>query len=131
MIGSYTERSTVPGLAVVAGLAPASRYRAITEVLRTHLNASPYMEFYVLEALYLMGAATVAEERMRNRFAAQVADPATADRVRPHHQRPGYRRAVRPLPAPPARSDLPRRPGPARRPLPPTLLTTTPRRPAG
>lgn len=63
-------------LAVVAGLAPASRYRAVTEVLRTHLNASPYMEFYVLEALYLMGAATVAEERMRNRFAAQVADPA-------------------------------------------------------
>jgi hypothetical protein len=64
------------GLAVVAGLAPASRHRAVTEVLRTHLNASPYMEFYVLEALYLMGAATVAEERMRNRFAAQVADPA-------------------------------------------------------
>ncbi|MFI1727414.1 discoidin domain-containing protein [Streptomyces sp. NPDC020489] len=63
-------------LAVVAGLAPASRFRAVTEVLRTHLNASPYMEFYVLEALYLMGAATVAEERMRNRFAAQVADPA-------------------------------------------------------
>lgn len=63
-------------LAVVAGLAPASRYRAVTEVLRTHLNASPYMEFYVLEALYLMGAATVAEERMRNRYAAQVADPA-------------------------------------------------------
>ncbi|MET9773939.1 discoidin domain-containing protein [Streptomyces sp. NPDC006367] len=62
-------------LAVVAGLAPASRHRAVTEVLRTHLNASPYMEFYVLEALYLMGAATVAEERMRNRFAAQVADP--------------------------------------------------------
>lgn len=63
-------------LAVVAGLAPVSRYRAVTEVLRTHLNASPYMEFYVLEALYLMGAATVAEERMRNRYAAQVADPA-------------------------------------------------------
>jgi alpha-L-rhamnosidase len=36
-------------------------------VLRTHLNASPYMEFHVLEALYLTGAATVAEERMRNR----------------------------------------------------------------
>ncbi|MFF5184454.1 discoidin domain-containing protein [Streptomyces sp. NPDC000345] len=63
-------------LAVVAGLAPASRHRAVTEVLRTHLNASPYMEFYVLEALYLMGAATVAEERMRNRYAAQVADAA-------------------------------------------------------
>ena len=63
-------------LAVVAGLAPASRFRPVTEVLRNHLNASPYMEFYVLEALYLMGAATVAEERMRNRYAAQVADPA-------------------------------------------------------
>jgi hypothetical protein len=62
-------------LAVVAGLAPDSRHRAVTEVLRAHLNASPYMEFYVLEALYLMGAATVAEERMRNRYAAQVADP--------------------------------------------------------
>ncbi|MFD5914437.1 discoidin domain-containing protein [Streptomyces massasporeus] len=63
-------------LAVVAGLATPSHYPAITNVLRTHLNASPYMEFYVLEALYLMGAATVAEERMRNRYAAQVADPA-------------------------------------------------------
>ncbi|MDX3452292.1 discoidin domain-containing protein [Streptomyces sp. ME02-8801-2C] len=64
-------------LAVVAGLAPASRNGGLVEVLRTHLNASPYMEFYVLEALYLMGAATVAEERMRNRFAAQVNDPAS------------------------------------------------------
>ncbi|MFI5472703.1 discoidin domain-containing protein [Streptomyces cacaoi] len=63
-------------LAVVAGLATSAHHPAITDVLRTHLNASPYMEFYVLEALYLMGAATVAEERMRNRFAAQVADPA-------------------------------------------------------
>ncbi|KUO14801.1 alpha-L-rhamnosidase-related protein [Streptomyces dysideae] len=63
-------------LAVVAGLATSNHYPAITEVLRTHLNASPYMEFYVLEALYLMGAAGVAEERMRNRYAAQVADPA-------------------------------------------------------
>ncbi|MEH0420864.1 alpha-L-rhamnosidase-related protein [Streptomyces sp. B21-083] len=63
-------------LAVVAGLATPSHYPAITDVLRTHLNASPYTEFYVLEALYLMGAATVAEERMRNRYAAQVADPA-------------------------------------------------------
>ncbi|MFI9834658.1 discoidin domain-containing protein [Streptomyces sp. NPDC051913] len=63
-------------LAVVAGLAPAARHRPVTEVLRTHLNASPYMEFYVLEALYLMGAPVVAEERMRNRYAAQVADPA-------------------------------------------------------
>ncbi|WP_405813399.1 discoidin domain-containing protein [Streptomyces sp. NBC_01390] len=64
-------------LAVVAGLAPASRHRAVVEVLRTHLNASPYMEFYVLEALYLTGAAGVAEERMRNRYAAQVTDPAS------------------------------------------------------
>ncbi|MDX2758440.1 alpha-L-rhamnosidase-related protein [Streptomyces europaeiscabiei] len=62
-------------LAVVAGLATSAHYRAITKVLRTHLNASPYMEFYVLEALYLMGAATVAEERIRIRYAAQVTAP--------------------------------------------------------
>ncbi|MFE6822268.1 discoidin domain-containing protein [Streptomyces sp. NPDC057690] len=73
-IGDTDDRGNA--LAVVAGLAPATRNRAITEVLRSHLNASPYMEFYVLEALYLIGAPVVAEERMRNRFAAQVADPA-------------------------------------------------------
>jgi hypothetical protein len=30
-------------------------------VLRTHQNASPYMEFYVLKALYQMGDASDAE----------------------------------------------------------------------
>ncbi|MFF5264398.1 discoidin domain-containing protein [Actinomadura viridis] len=62
-------------LAVVAGLADPANHPAITSVLRTHLNASPYMEFYVLEALYLMGAVHVAETRMRTRYASQVADP--------------------------------------------------------
>ncbi|WP_158715650.1 PP2C family protein-serine/threonine phosphatase [Streptomyces sp. NRRL S-481] len=48
---------------------------------------------------------------------------AATDRFRPHHQRPGHRRAVRLIPAPPARGGVPRRPGPAHRPLPLTVLT--------
>ncbi|MFJ9097785.1 alpha-L-rhamnosidase C-terminal domain-containing protein [Streptomyces sp. NPDC102405] len=62
-------------LAVVAALAPAVRHDAIVEVLRNHTNASPYLEFYVLEALYLMRRPRVAETRMRRRYAQQVADP--------------------------------------------------------
>ncbi|MFL5997798.1 MAG: alpha-L-rhamnosidase C-terminal domain-containing protein [Streptomyces sp.] len=62
-------------LAVVAGLAPSARHEAIVEVLRNHTNASPYLEFYVLEALYLMRRPRVAETRMRRRYAQQVADP--------------------------------------------------------
>lgn len=62
-------------LAVVAGLADPAHYPAIIAVLRNHQNASPYLEFYVLEALYLMGAAVAAETRMRSRYATQVADP--------------------------------------------------------
>ncbi|MEU5099624.1 discoidin domain-containing protein [Streptomyces sp. NPDC020996] len=62
-------------LAVVAGLAPSARHDAIVEVLRNHTNASPYLEFYVLEALYLMRRPRVAETRMRRRYAQQVADP--------------------------------------------------------
>ncbi|MDX3313337.1 alpha-L-rhamnosidase C-terminal domain-containing protein [Streptomyces sp. ME08-AFT2] len=62
------------GLAVVAGLAAPANHAAITKVLRDHQNADPYLEFYVLEALYLMGRADVAEARMRSRYAGQVAD---------------------------------------------------------
>ncbi|MFF0484894.1 discoidin domain-containing protein [Streptomyces sp. NPDC004435] len=62
-------------LAVVAGLAAPANHPHITKVLTEHMNASPYLEFYVLEALYLMGAVSVAESRMRTRYAQQVADP--------------------------------------------------------
>ncbi|HXT15180.1 MAG TPA: alpha-L-rhamnosidase C-terminal domain-containing protein [Gemmatimonadaceae bacterium] len=59
-------------LAVVAGLVPALRYPAVTRALRDHANASPYLEFYVLEALYQMGAPDVAVARMHSRYAAEV-----------------------------------------------------------
>lgn len=62
------------GLAVVAGLAEDSQWPAILEVLQQHENASPYMEKYVLEALYLMGAESYALERMRKRYAEMVED---------------------------------------------------------
>ncbi|MBB5867817.1 hypothetical protein F4553_001196 [Allocatelliglobosispora scoriae] len=62
-------------LAVVAGLAAPSTYPAIVNVLGAHQNASPYLEFYVLEALYLMGNPAAAEARMRSRYASQVSDP--------------------------------------------------------
>ncbi|SDS50539.1 F5/8 type C domain-containing protein [Streptomyces sp. TLI_053] len=62
-------------LAVIAGLSAAANYADIIRVLSQHMNASPYLEFYVLEALYLLDAAFVAEARMRTRFAGQVGDP--------------------------------------------------------
>ncbi len=42
-------------MAVVAGLVEPEYHAAITEFLRTNMHASPYMEKYVLEALFLMG----------------------------------------------------------------------------
>ena len=59
-------------LAVVAGIADPSQYDAITEILRRQRHSSPYMEKYVLEALYKMRRPTVAIERMKQRYAAMV-----------------------------------------------------------
>jgi hypothetical protein len=63
-------------LAVVAGLAPRERFPALRELFRSEFNASPYMEKYVLEALFLMGDADYAVTRMRDRYATMVNDPA-------------------------------------------------------
>jgi len=59
-------------LAVVAGLANPSYYPAIEKVLNTEYHASPYMEKYVLEALYLMGASDQAVARMKERWKNQI-----------------------------------------------------------
>ena len=64
-------------LAVVAGMAGPDKYPALREVFATHRNASPYMEKYVLEALYLMGAPDQAMQRMRERWKAQIDSPLT------------------------------------------------------
>jgi hypothetical protein len=60
-------------MAVVAGLAPKSRHTAIRQVLQREYHASPYMEKYVLEALYLMEAPEQAVERMKHRYGPMVA----------------------------------------------------------
>lgn len=71
--GATDDRSQ--GLAVVAGLADPNKYEAIYQVLQKERHASPYMEKYVLEALFQMGYADFALERMQDRFAKMVNHP--------------------------------------------------------
>ena len=61
-------------LAVSAGLASPANYADIAAVLRSHQNASPYMETYVIEALYLMRRPVDAQNRMVARYSPQVND---------------------------------------------------------
>jgi alpha-L-rhamnosidase len=67
------------GLAVVAGLADSTKWPMIRQVLLNQHNASPYMEKYVLEALYIMGNDTDALNRMKraDRYGSMVADTLT------------------------------------------------------
>lgn len=71
--GSTDDR--VQALAVVAGIAGPEKYDALFATLRTQEHASPYMEKYVLEALFRMGYGDYALERFRRRFAPMVDDP--------------------------------------------------------
>ena len=64
-------------LCVVAGIADASRFPAIREVLAREFHASPYMEKYVLEALLLMKSPDTALARMKSRFGSIVTSPWT------------------------------------------------------
>ena len=65
------------GLAVVAGLVSPDRFPAVRAVLASERHASPYMEKYVLESLFLMGDATAALARMELRYRDIVAGPLT------------------------------------------------------
>jgi alpha-L-rhamnosidase len=62
-------------LAVISGLAGADKFNAMAKVFSEHFNAGPYMEFYVLEALYKLNRPKQAEDRMRYRYLKQVEDP--------------------------------------------------------
>lgn len=64
-------------LAVVAGFADPAQFPALREVLTKHRNASPYMEKYVLEALFLMDSPDLAITRMKERYRAQLDSPLT------------------------------------------------------
>lgn len=55
-------------LAVLSGLADEKQYPTIKNVLENTYNSSPYMEYYVLEALCTMGEYDLAEKRIKSRY---------------------------------------------------------------
>ena len=55
-------------LAVLSGLADKEQYGTIKNVLTTTQNSSPYMEYYVLEALCKMGEYESARDRIKKRY---------------------------------------------------------------
>lgn len=59
-------------LAVLSGLATIEQYDAVLRVLTTTQNASPYMEYYVLEALAKMGKYQEATIRIKDRYEDMV-----------------------------------------------------------
>lgn len=68
--GKTDDRSQA--IAVVAGIADREKYRALYDIFKNEEHASPYMEKYVLEALFKMGYAEYAIERMKKRFGSMV-----------------------------------------------------------
>ena len=55
-------------LAVLSGLAEKEQYDTIANVLTSTKNSSPYMEYYVLEALCKMGEYEAAKNRIKDRY---------------------------------------------------------------
>lgn len=64
----------VQALAVVAGLAEKDKYPAILKIFKTIEHASPYMEKYVIEALFKMNQGKYGMERMHRRYKDMVDD---------------------------------------------------------
>ncbi len=62
-------------LAVVSGLASKDKYPVMKKLLTSEYHASPYMEKYVLEALFCMDAADEALDRIRKRYKTMVEYP--------------------------------------------------------
>lgn len=65
----------VQALAVVAGVAGKDKYAALLEVFKKEEHASPYMEKYVLEAMFQMGYEDEALARHKKRFGYMVSHP--------------------------------------------------------
>ncbi len=61
-------------LAVLSGLAEKEQYDTITDVLTTTKNSSPYMEYYVLEALCKIGKYEVAKDRIKDRYEGMMCE---------------------------------------------------------
>ncbi len=62
----------VQALMALSGIAEPAQYPALRKVLATVEQACPYMEKYVLEALFKMGAADEAVRRMQHRYRGLV-----------------------------------------------------------
>ena len=56
----------VQALAVISGIADETKYKRILNLFKTQFHASPYMEKYVMEALFVMGEGEYALERTKN-----------------------------------------------------------------
>ena len=61
-------------MAVYSGLADPAHYPQLLEVLKTTENSSPYLEKYVLEALYIMGYSEEAIARTLRRYNYMLTD---------------------------------------------------------
>ncbi len=61
-------------LAVLSGLAEKEQYDTILNVLLTTKNSSPYMEYYVLEALCKMGKYEAAYSRIKDRYDGMMSE---------------------------------------------------------
>ncbi|MBE6301749.1 MAG: glycoside hydrolase [Parabacteroides distasonis] len=66
----YTEETDdrAQALAVISGLASPDKYPAICKVLEKEQHAQPFMEKYVLEAIFQMGKPSMALDRMKQRY---------------------------------------------------------------
>ena len=70
---SFGDDDRANALAVLAGLVRPGRAEQVRALLRRVRNASPYMERYVEEALFVLGDARGALTRMRRRYRRMVA----------------------------------------------------------
>ena len=61
-------------LAVLSGLADETQYGVIKNVLTTTANSSPYMEYYVLEALCQIGEYEAAKDRIKIRYECMMGE---------------------------------------------------------
>lgn len=68
--GEYDDRAQA--LAVISGLADDDKYDELLEVFKSSYLASPYMEKYVLEALFIMEESEFGLKRMKERFYGMV-----------------------------------------------------------
>ncbi len=66
----YDDRGNA--VAVLSGICPEENYEKVRKILFETRNSSPYMEYYVLEALCKMGEFSLAEKRMCERYQEMI-----------------------------------------------------------